>query len=147
QRTEGDGNSKRSDSRLSSSQVGSSGIDSRVGDLPGIAESKLLELPILLGNPYLSPETIIARWAAAIRARDIVLAPSALASGSVWTVDTFNPDYGLSLVVGNSGSGKTNAILAMAFSMAFSLPPEFLRFLILDPDRFRSLGALEDIGA
>ncbi|GAA2841646.1 FtsK/SpoIIIE family protein [Leucobacter komagatae] len=118
-----------------------------VHELPSLDTSEPIALQVILGNPSLSGEVTLARWDAARRMRDVALAPCALGNGRFWALDPFDPGYGLSLIVGSTGSGKSNAILAMAFALAFSLPPEYLRFSILDLDSFQSVRVLEDLGA
>jgi|GEM_PF-4450829 len=109
--------------------------------------SEPFDLAVLLGNPTLSTSATLARWEAARQAPSVSLAPCALGEMSLWTLDPLEPDYGLTLIAGTTGSGKSNAVLAMAFALAFSLPPEYLRLSILDLESFQSVRVLEALGA
>lgn len=106
-----------------------------------------IELQTLVGNPYLETLPIALRWLSSRKARKVVLAPCAVGCGQLWSLNAFDPDFGLTLIVGPTGSGKSNAIRAIAFSLALSIPPECIKFSVLDFEKFQSLKILKSIGA
>lgn len=101
----------------------------------------------LVGNPTMSPELVRARWAAEINSPDMHVAPCAIAECELWALDPLDDLYGLTLVLGSTGSGKSNAILAAIYSLLFSLPPPHIRLSTLETEEWQNVRMLQSLGA
>lgn len=113
-------------------------------ELDGIAETGV-PLEALHGNETLDAAVTVARWSAARRARELPIAPCAIGLGISWCFDPLDTNVGTTIVIGMSGSGKTMAIDAMLLSVAFSLPPELVRFGLAADDRWDRVSRLADM--
>lgn len=86
----------------------------------------------LSGNPYSDAETIARRWSAAARNNQISLVPCAVGCGQLWALDPLDRDFGVTLLLGVTGSGRTNALRAICLSIVLSFPPGTVKLSVLD---------------
>lgn len=104
-------------------------------------------LATLVGNPTMSPDVVLARWVAESNSPDVHISSCGVEDSELWTLDPLDPLYGLTLVLGSTGSGKSNAILSAVYAVLFSLPPPHLRLSTLEVDGWQNVRALWSIGA
>jgi hypothetical protein len=101
------------------------------GNSISIAATSLLELT---GDPFMTPERLAGRWTQSMNLAKPPILPSAFGSASLWRLTFLDAAHGVTLVLGSTGSGKTEALISLAASMALSLSPDLLRLFILASD-------------
>lgn len=106
--------------------------------------STLLELA---SDPLMTAGRLQGRWNQAADATDVPLLPCALGPAGLFRFDIFDRCHSATLVVGVTGSGKSETLLAIAASLALSIPPPLLRVSFLDLKSNSYVRALEELGA
>jgi hypothetical protein len=87
----------------------------------------------LVGDPHITGTRIFDRWNQSLRENVYSLLPSALGADGLWAVDPFDSSRGTTtLLVGTTGSGKSEAFISIVASAALSISPRLLRVTALD---------------
>lgn len=109
-----------------------------------ITASTLLDL---VSDPLMTDRRLADRWQQARETPNIPMLPCAVGPNGLYHFDLFQPHHYATLLVGTTGSGKTEALLSIAASSMLAIPPDLLRVTFVDL-KFASYALhLEDIGA
>jgi hypothetical protein len=111
------------------------------GGLPAIS---LLEL---VCDPLMTSERLAGRWSQAMDSWPIPTLPCAFGPSGPYVFTLLDFRHSASLIVGTTGSGKTEALLSIAAAAIISIPPPILRISFIDLKFGSYIAALEDVGA
>jgi hypothetical protein len=98
-------------------------------------------------DPLMTPTRLRDRWKQAEDEVEIPLLPCAVGPRGLFRFNIFDPAQSATLLVGMTGSGKTEALMAIAASLALSIPPDMLRISFFDLKSNSYARALEELGA
>lgn len=115
----------------------------RVGQLVPRAQT-LLDL---CSDPQITVTRLVDRWEQGSRSSEIPLLPCGVGPDGLYVFDIFDSSHTGTLLVGTTGSGKSQALLSITASLALSIPPNLLRVTFLDLKWDSYVRALETFGA
>ncbi|PTT70795.1 FtsK/SpoIIIE domain-containing protein [Arthrobacter sp. HMWF013] len=101
----------------------------------------------LAGDPLMTPDRLLSRWRQASELSQIPQMPCALGPLGLYRFTVVDFRHSATLLVGTTGSGKTEALMAIAASTVLSLPPPLVRVSFIDLKYSSYIQALEAVGA
>lgn len=101
----------------------------------------------LIGDPLMTPDRLVSRWRQVSALDQIPELPCALGPEGLYRFSIADFKHAATLLVGTTGSGKTEALMAIATSAVLSLPPPLVRVSFVDLKHYSYVQALEAVGA
>lgn len=101
----------------------------------------------LAGDPLMTPDRLISRWSQASDLDTIPHVPCGVGPLGLYRFGVADFKHAVTLLAGNTGSGKTEALLAIAASAVLSLPPPLIRVSFIDLKYSSYVQVLEAVGA
>lgn len=108
-----------------------------------IAPTSLLDL---CGDPEMTVARLVDRWEQASLLDQIPVLPCAIGPQGLYRFDALSSEHLATLVVGSTGSGKSEALASIATAAVLSIPPDLLQVSFVDLKVWSLVRALESLG-